>query len=343
MSRLERGSEAIGYVGVFFVAFVLVFGVIELLPGIELGPIVKCAISSVSGQASQCDETVSAMPDEESESPVDSGDREMQRRESRISRLEDEDNRERRASPSPSVSSKQGKTGKGTSSGLAGPGFPGTKKPKIPDVPAWPPRDEGSGLYASESPNAGDYTMKGVVGAAANATSGAWPEAAKNLHHYLENSGKPLEQDVDGMLKDSVSFKEQAAITQKEVIKSAISEAKGDGGDGPITYPVNTGWNAFYFTDSDNWFYALGGISYNWTGYVTVFPPSQPGGEWSYDWFGQVNIYDRYNWDGTKSTNIGPFNVTDKQLGRFHVVGLAQEYDAVGSSSQLHEKGSLRP
>mgnify|MGYP003500725233 FL=1 len=52
-----------------------------------------------------------------------------------------------------------------------------------------------------------------------------------------------------------------------------------------------------------------------------------------------VNIRDRYNWDGTKSTEIGPFTVTDEQLAELHRKGLAQEYTATGTSGTRKRNG----
>lgn len=53
-----------------------------------------------------------------------------------------------------------------------------------------------------------------------------------------------------------------------------------------------------------------------------------------------VRVADLYNWDGNKSTQIGPFNVKDSQLQELHRAGLAQEYDMSGESSVLHGSGS---
>lgn len=66
---------------------------------------------------------------------------------------------------------------------------------------------------------------------------------------------------------------------------------------------------------------------------MTVYPPSDANGEWTYSYDTQTHVADRYNWDGQKSVDIGPFHVTDKQLQELHQAGIAQEYDLVGESS----------
>jgi hypothetical protein len=55
-----------------------------------------------------------------------------------------------------------------------------------------------------------------------------------------------------------------------------------------------------------------------------------------------VSYRDRYNWDGTKSTDIGPVNITDKQLGRLNEVGIAQNYNMTGESSTHHSSGRVK-
>jgi hypothetical protein len=115
---------------------------------------------------------------------------------------------------------------------------------------------------------------------------------------------------------------------------------------GPITFPVSTSWDGFGYekgasvVDVKNWYYATGGFAYNLTGQVTVYPPETPGGEWRYVQDVTVNVRDRYNWDGSKSTQIGPFTVTDAQLQELHRAGLAQEYNMLGESSNRRSEGS---
>lgn len=43
----------------------------------------------------------------------------------------------------------------------------------------------------------------------------------------------------------------------------------------------------------------------------------------------EYHVYDRYNWDNGKS--VDGVVITDRFKGEFHLQGLAQEFDAVGS------------
>ncbi|MET8702518.1 hypothetical protein ABZW10_27180 [Kitasatospora sp. NPDC004723] len=47
----------------------------------------------------------------------------------------------------------------------------------------------------------------------------------------------------------------------------------------------------------------------------------------------QVNVWDRYNWDSGKSTNIAGINVSDSDMQGLHQTGLAQEYNLNGRST----------
>ena len=70
----------------------------------------------------------------------------------------------------------------------------------------------------------------------------------------------------------------------------------------------------------------MGGFSYSATGIVTK---EKGGGSLRY----VVYIFDRYNWDNSKSVDIGPFHIEDRELGELHLKGLAREYTIRGQSS----------
>jgi len=228
--------------------------------------------------------------------------------------------------------------------GLGAP-VPGTEV-EAPEPPVWDPPDQGSDVdgpsWNTEDASFGDHAKEWTARQAANALSVSWPDAARNLHHYLGNSGGTLEQPVDTLLADLPALESQVAAREAQLGADAVRIAQESGADGPVTLPVNTGWTGYYAgPDQDqNWYYATGGFSYNVSGQVTVHPPDTPGGEWRYEADTAVNYRDRYNWDGTKATQIGPLTVTDAELQEFHRKGLAQEFTMVGSSSTRHSEGT---
>ncbi len=49
-----------------------------------------------------------------------------------------------------------------------------------------------------------------------------------------------------------------------------------------------------------------------------------------------LHIFDRYNWDAKKETKIGGFlPIADKDMALLHQVGIAKEYNIIGSSSDV--------
>jgi hypothetical protein len=201
--------------------------------------------------------------------------------------------------------------------------------------------DQGAGKHGSESPSLRTRATEVAAEVAANAMSKEVPHASRNLLHFLGNSGKPLAQDVDQMMKDIPGFARTVEENQNNIGKDAIADAKAHGVTQPVTYPINTAWDRYkgVQNESRDWFLAVGDFSFNQTGQVTVYPPAQPGGEWRYEMNTQVNMRDQYNWDGQKSTQIGPLTVTDKELADMHRGGIAQEFLVFGASTPQATEG----
>lgn len=266
--------------------------------------------------------------------------REDEGRDARDSRRDDVRRGEPTKGPDPSS------PGSSTAVGLGDP-VPGESVPK-PEPPAREPVDEGAGEYSSDGNGfferlgkGDDLAVKAAAEAGAHALSGTWPNASRNLLHYLGNSGEPLKQDVDQMLTDVPQLNDAYTTYQDDLGVRAVSRAKELGVTGPTTFPVSTDWRGFYIDKgmSADWFYATGGIEYSVVGEVTVYPPSSPGGEWVYETTTSMVYRDQYNWDGTKATQIGPLTVTDEQLARLHRAGVAQEYTLTGESATTTRKG----
>jgi hypothetical protein len=185
--------------------------------------------------------------------------------------------------------------------------------------------------------------VEGAAYAGATVMSGSWPHAADNLRHYLGNSGDTLEQDIDAMLGDCPQLRGQVDADVQNMAQDAVERARASGATGPVTFPISTDWQGYYISpdESSDWFYATGGMAYSVQGEVTVYPPDTPGGEWRYETDTSVSYRDRYNWDGGKSTQIGPLTVTDAELAELHRAGIAQEYNMTGESGNRHSSGSI--
>lgn len=309
------------------------------VPGTHLGQILTNAVCWVKTQT-RCsspisDTSVTQTPTASAPSspPGDVGDRRDQEGDTRDSR------RGRGGDKSPADPTVGGPAATGDSLGSP---VAGTSVPE-PQPPAWKPADSGAGAYDSQTAWPWDHAKKLLVEAAANAMAGKWPDASRNLSHYLANTGEPLEQDVNRILTDVPLFQAKVDEVRTSLGEDAVSRTRASGATGPITFPINTAWQGYYIDSgqSANWFYAMGGVSYNLTGQVTVYPPTSPGGAYRYEVTTRVNLLDQYNWDGGKSTDIGPFTVTDEELARLHRQGLAREYRNQGRSDPSTSKGEV--
>lgn len=230
----------------------------------------------------------------------------------------------------------QGPLGSGLPDGLGDP-VPGTSVPD-PGMPEWHPVDPGAGDWGSEEPGLGDLAAHEAATLMASLMSAMWPDAAENLLHFLGNSGTDREMDLATYLEDEPGIRSQIAERERGIGQLALDRARESGAQGPVTFPVQTGWPGVT-ASSDNWYYATGSGNYSMNGQVTVYPPDATHPEWRYEMETTLNYRDQYNWDGSKATKIdlpGPFDptITDEQLAELHRAGLAREYQLHGTSER---------
>lgn len=211
----------------------------------------------------------------------------------------------------------------------------------------WHPNDPGMGEHGAAGTGIKDRMFHlALQNAVIVADSAGLVNASRHLNHYLDNSGDPLDIDVDRMMRDVPEYASAVdgiVSTKTDVWKAQALEEFRRSGGAPVSIPVDSGWKGTYITQnqSQDWFLAIGGCETNVSGVVTVRPDEhgQPQVAMEY----QVNVRDRYNWDGkqdedgdgkpdTKSVTIGGQKFEDRQLGKLHEVGLAQEYDVRGNS-----------
>ena len=210
---------------------------------------------------------------------------------------------------------------------------------EMPGVKPWQyggdSKNEGSGEYGREKPTAKDHAVHQAASMFATACAPFWPDASKNLQHFLGNTGDPQPIDVDGMLNDLPELKNHSKKEVENLAKQAVEDAKNAGMTEPHTYPFDSSWDGMDIDKSanPNWYYATGKYQTATDGTITVYPPKDGSSTWTYKYNYRTHVADRYNWDGGKSTNIFGFRIEDKQLQRLHTVGLAKEYDLSGESS----------
>ncbi len=219
----------------------------------------------------------------------------------------------------------------GEAMGLGSP-IPGESAPMPRPEPWKYPGDsegEGSGPHAQREANMGDHVKHEAAVSAAGVVQPFCPDASRNLLHFLNNSGEPLDMNTNGMINDLPSLREKVNYDLDTYTDKAVQDAKTSGYTGPVTYPFVTKWQPEEVEKNEdlNWHYAVGGYHHATAGTITVYPDG------SYTYRYQVHTADRYNWDGGKTFKIGPAEVSDTELQELHRAGISQEYNLVGESS----------
>ncbi|MGO4749022.1 hypothetical protein AB4212_10400 [Streptomyces sp. 2MCAF27] len=211
--------------------------------------------------------------------------------------------------------------------------------------------DAGSGRHGVESPGFGErVTLEKAKMLAEGASLAGMDAAARNLMHYLDNSGTTLDLPIDEMMKGDDAFRGttiNALVDYEDKWREAgLAEFKKSGGR-PVAIPVETVNSSYRFSRSgnENWYLAVGSVMTNVSGVVTVTPGADGKPHVGLDY--QLNAWDRYNWDSGKETEIAGVTFSDEEMGRLHRTGLAQEFDLRGSSSVMHRQlvdgpGSLK-
>lgn len=227
-----------------------------------------------------------------------------------------------------------------------------TSSPGVPSPNPAPPSDGGQGPHGSQPTysRGDDLLFSELVKKAADAAElSGWTHAAKNLRHYLDNSGVESRVDPDEIQRDVPKVQQTTNELVSAEVNRISTHAASDGTYG-VPVPFQSDWTGVYIgpEDSKDWFYAMGGIEQSVTGIATVYPPSTPGAEPTVTVDYQTHVFDRYNWDGTKTTTFdipGTDGVTisDERMGSLHTAGLAQEFDISGSGSTFHYDGPVVP
>ncbi|GAA2980570.1 hypothetical protein GCM10010519_14130 [Streptomyces lactacystinicus] len=206
----------------------------------------------------------------------------------------------------------------------------------------WRAPNDGAGPYHVREPGAEDYAIQAEAYAlVAGGTVFQNEDAARHMLHYLDNTGEPLTVDVDRMLRDDPAFRSHIdkLLTDREAEwRQTALDAYQKAGGSPVAIPVETQRNrdndfTFDGRQQPAWFHAIGSQGCVVSGVVTVNPG--PDGKPVVSTRYQVNVWDRYNWDKGKSTDIAGTNVTDADMAKLHQAGLAQEYDISGRSTPM--------
>lgn len=153
--------------------------------------------------------------------------------------------------------------------------------PATPGMPPHPPADPGAGEHGSDPlwTTVDDRAKKELAYAAATAADAiGWTNAAAHLRHYLGNSGDDFIVGPDRIGRHVAGFQQSTDQAVADELRRIAAEVAADGNYGqPVQF--STDWEGYYITkgESEDWYYAMGGVQYAVTGVATVYPPGHDG------------------------------------------------------------------
>lgn len=214
---------------------------------------------------------------------------------------------------------------------------------EIPPMPAYPPTDAGQGAHGSQPwYSRGDDIkfMDTIIVAIAGADAAGLPNAGDHLDHYMQNTGEDLRLDPDRIMNDEPGLKLHFDAIVTKAVREIAARLGTVSTSGDITAEFQSGWEDYTFASRD-WWLAIGSVEAAVCGVVTAHAASGSETQQRIVLDYQCHLFDRYNWDGTKETEIAGMTWTDRELGALHTAGLAKEFNMMGSSTVKHFEGPL--
>ena len=175
--------------------------------------------------------------------------------------------------------------------------------------------------------NLADWTIWLSLKIAARFVSKIWPQASRNLLHYLGNTGKPLRQDLSRMLIEVHEFRSRVDEYKLEIARRSFQQYECLKLGVQAIFGFQSRWMKFTSHDyrHTDWFLALGDWEYQLTGYTVVFP-SEVGLVLSCIIVARISIRDCYDWDCGPRTNLGLFSIPNRLPARLQRLGIAKEF-----------------
>jgi hypothetical protein len=148
-------------------------------------------------------------------------------------------------------------------------------------------------------------------------------ESAFIFDHYLGNTGKDINIQIDSAVEDSTAIKLLYYNELRAALDYSVSQSEGQtqfSSRTPLGSKVTR-------DDSLNWYLALGGFQV-WSQSTLDISQGSSGATYSlkFDFY----LRDRYNWDSGHTFNLGKLSVTSDELGAFHRMGIAKEFTTFG-------------
>ena len=218
------------------------------------------------------------------------------------------------------------------------------------NVPTPPPQEKGDGSGPWNVESISLEGIKNQIFYSFVASAGDWKEhtvAARNLRHFLYNSGKPIEIDPVDIARDIPEFEYRtssdfrnaylAAVNKKILSKSLAEEHSFKFKEIEELIDSETKdlrWATFEYDKEDypTWWWAINSFSYTFDGEVAVSPKDNGEIEVSVKY--KMYIFDRYNWDEGKGFYLLGRHREDEDLRILHRHGLAREYNVYGATEE---------
>jgi len=166
-----------------------------------------------------------------------------------------------------------------------------------------------------------------LIHAALNGLEGSLPEAVAHVRHYLGGSGAEYPVNVKKMHNEVPSAQLNFETEYDEAMRFA--ESLQDGSHSITSSQTTAGYNGQ--NESLNWFLAVGGYQYWGKGPVTICRGNSNHnrlGGFEFQMTFSFKVSDQYNWNPGQSVFHGL--IPDEFLGKFHLMGLAQEFPLRG-------------
>lgn len=153
--------------------------------------------------------------------------------------------------------------------------------------------DAGAGVWNSKSKTIDIILKKQAIAAILpQAFFIIGDDAAKHMAHYLNNSGKDYNIDLEGMLNN---VKDEKKNFDNELVRARRFVETLPVGTYQITSAKATGGYVLQ-SENKNWFFATGGYSFWGKGTAKSYITTDRERHYELDF--EYKFFDRYNWDG---------------------------------------------
>ncbi|MCS3779145.1 hypothetical protein [Tsukamurella ocularis] len=179
-----------------------------------------------------------------------------------------------------------------------------------------------------------DRLARTKVGVGMQGAALVLPQGSRGLQQYVGGTGRPLSISPEDLMADSAQYNKHVSDTVQHIISDML--ARGTTG----TQAFVSSWDGTSTaTDSTDWHFLLGKFSTSISGLVNL----KPDGSYTVSYV--VHVYDYYDWKpGAPMPEIAQdVGLSAEDMFRLHMVGLAKNFETVGTSAVIETIGKVQP